>query len=235
MIIAKGGYFIGELSGFTGAVNVKSSFTHIEHISHVLFDHIHPSSLDVSISGRLVGDVDVVHLHVGNTGAVYGDIVCSTILVDYGASIVGNIQIKEINQIKDSPMQKSVIEHESRGSSSEMKSTVSEIDNPVSEATLTVEDEKGADGALNKAETMAPEKAFRVVLLILEPQMDFYADTDDDTSTAQHESSADHLASFIDRNKSNIDEIVVALDSHQVIISASRLSLQCLPVISIVT
>lgn len=181
----------------------------------MLSDPIHPSSIDVSISGRLVGDVDVVHLHVGSTGAVYGDIVCSTILVDYGASIVGSIHIKEIDQIKDdSPMKNSIIEHESSGSSSEMKSTVSEIDNPVSEATIAVEDEERADAVLKKAETMAPEKAFRVVLLILEPQMDFYADTDDDT--AQHESSADRLASFIDRNRSSIDEIVVALDSHQV-------------------
>ena len=128
---------------------------------------------------------------------------------------MGNIHIKEIDQIKDdSPMKDSIIEHDSRGSSSEMKSTVVEIDNPVSEVTIAVEDEKGVDAALNKAETMAPEKTFRVVLLILEPQMDFYADTDDDT--AQHESSADRLASFIDRNRSSIDEIVVALDSHQV-------------------
>ena len=163
----------------------------------------------------MLGDIDVVHLHIGSTGAVYGDIACSTILVDYGASIVGNIHIKEIDQIKDdSPMKDSIIEHDSRGSSSEMKSTVVEIDNPVSEVTIAVEDDKEVDAALNKAETMAPEKTFRVVLLILEPQMDFYANTDDDT--AQHESSADRLASFIDRNRSSIDEIVVALDSHQV-------------------
>lgn len=180
---------------------------------------IHPSSLDVSISGRLVGDViDVVHLHVGSTGAVYGDITCSTILVDYGASIVGNIQIK------DSPIENSILnKHDSSGSPSEMKSTASEIDNPAavaaSEATTVVEGETVASeaAAVDKAEAMTPEKAFRVVLLILEPQMDFYADAADDTTQRE---CADRLASFIDSNRTSIDEIVVALDSHQVSMQA---------------
>jgi len=135
---------------------------------------------------------------------VYGDIVCSTILLDYGASIIGNIETKE-NQIKTS-----IIEHEFSGSSSEMKSTALETTTSTSEPILPVAVQDVVVETTGPT-TIASQKVFQVVLLVLEPQIDFYAADD----TAQHE-SAQSLASFIDNHWSSIDEILVALDSHQV-------------------
>ena len=147
----------------------------------------------MSISGRMVGDVDVANLHIGSTGTVYGDISCRTILVDHGASMVGNIQIK------NDDLESELV------SSEEVKSTALETNVPVMEPTIIVSDEVIADVTC----PIIAEKTFKVVMLILEPQMDFYKDS-------AEQDSAERLASFIDSNGSDIDDIVVALDSHHV-------------------
>ena len=190
IVISPGGCFVGDLSGFSS----------------------------VYIDGKVVGDVNVENLYLGSSASVHGDISCKSIQIDGGAALVGKLEISPQAQvISDYDENKSIIEGDIE-MEEEFPITEEEIASPRGELFHEEEEAENEENSYHSpAKTLPKRREYRVVLFIMEPQVDFYPGgkcgargTNDDTEKAEI------LADFIHSHMDDIDEIVVSLDSHNV-------------------
>ena len=164
------------------------------------------------INGHMIGNLSVEDLHLGSNAILYGDVTCKSIKVEYGASIVGQLSVSIkfiLNQDLDT---KSLIE-DSNINDNLQKLKIASID----EESQSTENDYGFY-------RKPPKKAYRNILLIVEPQVDFYpGGTIYSTESPQHHdetesnsSTTNQIAEFISKNIENITDIVILLDSHNV-------------------
>lgn len=163
------------------------------------------------IDGKVIGDVNVEYLHLGSSASVHGDIICKSLQIDGGAALVGKLEISPhatVNSEYDE--NKSIIE----GDVEDEKDEFPLEDTEESPRDFVDNDEVSER---NSPEKPPPRREYRVVLFIMEPQVDFYPGgkcgckgASDDTEAAER------LADFIHAHMDDIDEIVVSLDSHNV-------------------
>lgn len=188
IVISPGGCFIGDLTGFNS----------------------------VYIDGKVVGDVNVENLYLGSSASVHGDISCKTIQIDGGAALVGKLEISPHAQIiSDYDENKSIIEGDIE-MEEEFPITDEEVASPRGE--LFHEDENDENSSYHSpAKPVVKRREYRVVLFIMEPQVDFYPGGKCGARGANNDTEkAEVLADFIHSHMDDIDEIVVSLDSHNV-------------------
>uniref|UniRef100_A0A7S3HKF8 Uncharacterized protein n=1 Tax=Spumella elongata TaxID=89044 RepID=A0A7S3HKF8_9STRA len=166
----------------------------------------------VYIDGKVVGDVIVENLYLGSSASVHGDISCKTIQIDGGAALVGKLEISPHALVtSDYDENKSIIEGDIE-MEEEFPITDEEVASPRGE--LFQEDENDQDSYHSPAKP-APRREYRVVLFIMEPQVDFYPGGKCGARGGSNDTEkAEILADFIHSHLDDIDEIVVSLDSH---------------------
>ena len=168
----------------------------------------------VYIDGKVVGDVNVENLYLGSSASVHGDISCKTIQIDGGAALVGKLEISPHALVtSDYDENKSIIEGDIEVEE-EFPITDEEVASPRGE--LFQEDENDQESYHSPVKP-APRREYRVVLFIMEPQVDFYPGGKCGARGASNDTEkAEILADFIHSHLDDIDEIVVSLDSHNV-------------------
>jgi len=208
IVISPGGCFLGDLTGLAAAY----------------------------IDGKVVGDVSVERLVLGSQAAVHGDVTCRALRIEGGASIVGLLTV--------SPKAAVPSEYD------EHRSLVDVLEDPLDGFSL--EEDDGGDGdegsgspvrsasrhdspspaASRSSSPMRPARRdYRVVLLVLEPQVDFYPGGScgpgfplvdlgmgggGEQELGADGSAMQRLSDAILLNMEGIDEIVISLDSHNV-------------------
>eukprot|EP00601_Ochromonadales_sp_CCMP2298_P000343 CAMPEP_0173178384 /NCGR_PEP_ID=MMETSP1141-20130122/5507_1 /TAXON_ID=483371 /ORGANISM="non described non described, Strain CCMP2298" /LENGTH=577 /DNA_ID=CAMNT_0014100871 /DNA_START=138 /DNA_END=1871 /DNA_ORIENTATION=- len=206
IVISPGGCFLGDLTGLAAAY----------------------------IDGKVVGDVSVERLVLGSQAAVHGDVTCRALRIEGGASIVGLLTV--------SPKAAVPSEYD------EHRSLVDVLEDPLDGFSL--EEDDGGDGdegsgspvrsasrhdspspaASRSSSPMRPARRdYRVVLLVLEPQVDFYPGGScgpgfplvdlgmgggGEQELGADGSAMQRLSDAILLNMEGIDEIVISLDSH---------------------
>lgn len=152
------------------------------------------------------------NLYLGNSASVHGDITCRTIQIDGGAALVGKLEISPQAQItSEYDENKSIIE----GDLEEEDEFPIEDEEQSPRAEL-FEEEEEQDSYASPAKP-PPRREYRVVLFIMEPQVDFYPGGKCGAKGSNEDSEkAERLADFIHSHMEDIDEIVVSLDSHNV-------------------
>ena len=170
------------------------------------------------INGKVIGDINVENLHLGSCAAVHGDIACKTIEIDAGAALVGRLEISPQAMINsDYDECKSIIddgELDLEREDSSPRSPTKKLRS--SENNFTDENEE--EMKQNSPEKIQiPRRQYRVVLFIMEPQIDFYPGGKCGIKNSSQDSeAAEILADFINCHMDDIDEIVVTLDAHNV-------------------
>jgi len=185
-VISPGGCFIGDLSGFNS----------------------------VYIDGKVIGDVNVENLYLGNSASVHGDITCRTIQIDGGAALVGKLEISPQAQItSEYDENKSIIE----GDLEEEDEFPIEDEEQSPRAELFEDEDEHDSNSYASPVKPPPRREYRVVLFIMEPQVDFYPGGKCGAKGPSEDAEkAERLADFIHSHMEDIDEIVVSLDSHNV-------------------
>jgi len=168
----------------------------------------------VYIDGKVVGDVNVENLYLGSSASVHGDVSCKTIQIDGGAALVGKLEISPHALVtSDYDENKSIIEGDIEVEE-EFPITDEEVASPRGE--LFQEDENDQNSYHSPVKP-APRREYRVVLFIMEPQVDFYPGGKCGARGASNDTEkAEILADYIHSHMDDIDEIVVSLDSHNV-------------------
>ncbi len=148
------------------------------------------------VDGKIVGDIHVGSLSIGPNAVIYGDITCQTISIRKGSTIVGRVKTSQTMELTSYfPESKSIIE----GFEDDLDDHSSDDEN---------NDKK------QSAEILPPPRSNRQVLVIYEPQIDLFEGGSWGTGKMDIIQS---ISDFILKNISDIDEIVVPLDSHNVI------------------
>lgn len=164
------------------------------------------------IDGKVIGDVNVEYLHLGSSASIHGDITCKSLQIDGGAALVGKLEISPHAMVSSEyDENKSIID----GDLDHEKDEFPLEDTNESPRNDDFGNEEASER--NSPEKPPPRREYRVVLFIMEPQVDFYPGgkcgckgASDDTEAAER------LADFIHAHMEDIDEIVVSLDSHNV-------------------
>lgn len=166
------------------------------------------------IDGKVIGDVNVENLHLGSSASVHGDISCRSIQIDGGAALVGKLDISPRAQIiSDYDENRSIIEGDIENDDEfPLEDT---IESPRQDS-LDDQDEEDLPEIQRSPEKPPPRRQYRVVLFIMEPQVDFYPGGKCGAKGGNDIAAAERLADFINSHMDDIDEIVVSLDSHNV-------------------
>jgi hypothetical protein len=177
-------------------------------------------------------------LHLGCNGAVHGDSVCRSIRIDPGASIIGKLQISTQTAItSEYEENKSIIEgdveDEPDGFAIEDGDDPNLMDDENNDNEGSGSNSNSVANSPKKARTVElvepppPRRDYKVVLFIMEPQVDFYpggkcyhhhghGGQHEEHFSDSSDQFAENLAEFIQGHMEDIDEIVISLDSHNV-------------------
>lgn len=159
----------------------------------------------------MVGNIFVEDLYLGSNAVLYGDVQCKTIKIEYGASIVGQLLVSTdftLLNHGESNESKSIIEH-------------NDLHNQIT-STEEVEEEESIDDQHFGFYRKPPKKAYRSLVVIVEPQVDFYPGGSIYSIENPHHNNTEasiatqHISDFISNNMENITDIVILLDSHNV-------------------
>jgi cytoskeletal protein CcmA (bactofilin family) len=162
------------------------------------------------IDGKVIGDVNVENLHLGSSAAVHGDITCKSLQIDGGAALVGRLEISPNAPINsDYDESKSIIEGDVEEETHEFP-----LESPQKDA---LEAEEEFEEHQPSPVKPPPRRQYRVVLFIMEPQVDFYPGGKCGAKGSRDDAeAAERLADFIHAHMDDIDDIVITLDSHNV-------------------
>lgn len=149
----------------------------------------------VYIDGKVIGDIYVEHLALGSHAVIHGDVKCRSIEIEANAILVGELQVATNVQIEPAYT----------SNNDDLSDEQDEV--------RDIEPESKED---------VVKKECKVFMLLFEPQVDFYPGG----SWGSYEGlgardSAERLAEFTTSHLDSIDQIYVALDTHQKIQTCS--------------
>ena len=150
----------------------------------------------VLVEGRVIGNIHVESLILGGNSIVHGDISSRSIEIVPCATIVGQIHIAAFD-----PFAKV----DKRGKIDPTGMAVQEEDDPN-------ESERNAAAALAAAGLKKNKPPVKIVLLVIDPQVDFHPGGACPVPNANEDS--ERIAELISMNVEGIDEIFVTLDTH---------------------
>lgn len=108
------------------------------------------------IDGRVVGDINVDRLFLASNAEVHGDIVCKSLEIDCNAALVGRLQVSQHSVVQSNYEEdRSIID--------------GDLDSDDESFAASLGDDSDDDSSRQK------QRNYKVVLLIMEPQVDFYA------------------------------------------------------------
>lgn len=163
------------------------------------------------MDGKVIGDINVENLHLGSSAAVHGDITCKSLQIDGGAALVGRLEISPNAPINsDYDESKSIIEGDVQEEAHEFP-----LESPQKGTGDDAEEE--FEEHFPSPVKSPPRRQYRVVLFIMEPQVDFYPGGKCGARGSRDDAeAAERLADFIHAHMDDIDDIVITLDSHNV-------------------